>query len=400
MLQILAFLTAAVIAAAGARSAHAALNIEVVSGDQIGEGFNDPTPVAPVGGNPGTTLGAQRMFALQYAADAWGARLNGTVTVVIGASFDPLFGNANTAILGSASPDTVHLSRSTLPVPGVPLNDVWYSAALFSQFRGVDANDSLQEERPEVEAQFNSSVDNQQVLGTIDFYYGLDGSRGTDVDFLSVALHEIAHGLGFLDLIDPSSGSLFDPPPGGDPLPDAYSRWLEDPTVAPKQLTQMNDQQRKLAILNGPDLLWAGPNVKANSAYLTKARKTDGRVQMYAPASYQAGSSVAHFDTNVEPNELMEPFATSGIRDLRLTVQLFRDLGYSTVDIPRCGDSNDDSAITSVDALVNLRSAVGIASCSEIVCDVNLSGAITAADSLTTLKAAVGIAIALNCPLS
>ena len=39
----------------------AAATITIVNGDPAGVGFNDPTPVAPVGGNTGTTLGAQRL---------------------------------------------------------------------------------------------------------------------------------------------------------------------------------------------------------------------------------------------------------------------------------------------------------------------------------------------------
>ncbi|HTV00362.1 MAG TPA: hypothetical protein VMF13_07505, partial [Luteitalea sp.] len=38
-------------------SAQAAVTIYIVNFDGPSEGFNDPTPVAPVGGNPGTTLG-------------------------------------------------------------------------------------------------------------------------------------------------------------------------------------------------------------------------------------------------------------------------------------------------------------------------------------------------------
>ncbi|MEO5932815.1 MAG: peptidase, partial [Duganella sp.] len=39
----------------------AAAPLAIVNGDPAGFGFNDPTPVAPVGGNTGTTLGAQRL---------------------------------------------------------------------------------------------------------------------------------------------------------------------------------------------------------------------------------------------------------------------------------------------------------------------------------------------------
>jgi hypothetical protein len=45
--------------------------IVIVNGNAAGVGFNDPTPVAPVGGNPGTTLGQQRLNAFEYAASLW-----------------------------------------------------------------------------------------------------------------------------------------------------------------------------------------------------------------------------------------------------------------------------------------------------------------------------------------
>src|SRR5262245_44549568 len=59
----------------------AAATIVIVNNDGAGEGFNDPTPVSPVGGNPGTTRGAQRLFIFQHAASIWGAILPSTVTI-------------------------------------------------------------------------------------------------------------------------------------------------------------------------------------------------------------------------------------------------------------------------------------------------------------------------------
>jgi hypothetical protein len=58
--------------------------------DGPGEGFNDLTAVAPVAGNPGATLGAQRLNAFQAAADAWGQILDSPVTIVVDANMDPL----------------------------------------------------------------------------------------------------------------------------------------------------------------------------------------------------------------------------------------------------------------------------------------------------------------------
>ena len=81
--------------------AHAA-TITVINQDGSGEGFNDPTPVAPMGGNPGTTLGAQRLNAFQHAATLWGAQIASAVEIRVQATFDPLDCNATSAVLGSA----------------------------------------------------------------------------------------------------------------------------------------------------------------------------------------------------------------------------------------------------------------------------------------------------------
>ena len=44
-----------------AAPAQGAAVFAIINGDPAGVGFNDPTIVAPVGGNPGTTLGEQRL---------------------------------------------------------------------------------------------------------------------------------------------------------------------------------------------------------------------------------------------------------------------------------------------------------------------------------------------------
>ena len=74
-------LAAAVLAmpAPAAASAH----ITIVNADGPNEGFNDPTPAAPVGGNPGTTKGQQRLIAFQFAADLWGAALDSNIDIQI-----------------------------------------------------------------------------------------------------------------------------------------------------------------------------------------------------------------------------------------------------------------------------------------------------------------------------
>src|SRR6476659_6660381 len=76
--------------------------ITIINVDGAGQGFNDTTVVAPVGGNPGTTLGEQRLNAFQYAADIWGNILDSDIEIVIGASFSALSCDSSGAILGQA----------------------------------------------------------------------------------------------------------------------------------------------------------------------------------------------------------------------------------------------------------------------------------------------------------
>src|SRR5512144_233807 len=89
-----------------------AATVVIQNADGVGEGFNDPTPAVPVGGNPGTTLGAQRLNAFTYAANLWAAQLSSSVTIVVQARMDPQTCTASSAILGSAGATTVHANFS------------------------------------------------------------------------------------------------------------------------------------------------------------------------------------------------------------------------------------------------------------------------------------------------
>ena len=65
-----------------------------------GQGLDDATAVAPVGGNPGRTLGEQRRIVYQHAMDLWGALLRSNVDIVVDASFARLRCPANSGVLG------------------------------------------------------------------------------------------------------------------------------------------------------------------------------------------------------------------------------------------------------------------------------------------------------------
>src|SRR3954471_7321786 len=95
--------------------------ISIVNINAPGQGFNDPTPRAPEGGNPGTTLGQQRLIAFQHAASIWGGILDSAVPIYIQAQFTPLTCTATSAVLGQAGTNEIFAN-----FPGAPRANTWY----------------------------------------------------------------------------------------------------------------------------------------------------------------------------------------------------------------------------------------------------------------------------------
>ncbi len=291
--------------------------IEIVNNDGVGEGFNDPTPVAPVGGNSGTTLGEQRLIAFQYAADIWADLLDITVVVKVEAEFNPKTCSPSSAVLGSAGPVSVRASFS-----GAPVSNTWYPIALANQLYGSD----LSPGGPDITAEFNSSIDNNpSCLSGTNWYYGIDGSPpGGDIDLVSVLLHEFCHGLGFLTVADAQTGSKL----GG--MDDIFLNQLRDESVGKNWNDgTMSNGDRAASGIDTGDLTWTGSEVTTLGAGLSNGVHTSGNVEMYAPNPYEEGSSVSHFSTSLFPNALMEPSYTSVNHTPTLSAALMFDIGWS-----------------------------------------------------------------------
>src|SRR5215468_3081861 len=155
----------------------AAATITIVNNDPAGVGFNDPTPVAPVGGNTGTTLGQQRLIAFQTAANIWGATINSVPTIVILSTFEPLTCTATSAVLGSAGPIEVFRDFTGAPFPGT-----WYNHATGSAIFGANLDPAT----AGIRARFNSNLGQAGCLTGTPFYLGLDNNHGAAVDLLTV----------------------------------------------------------------------------------------------------------------------------------------------------------------------------------------------------------------------
>jgi hypothetical protein len=127
-----------------------AAEIVVVNLDAgTGAGLDDPTPRAPAGGNPGTTLGEQRQVAYAYAARMWGAIMQSDVPVIVGARFTPQACTATGAVLGSAGATQVFRD-----FPGATLPGTWHNVALTESIVGFDVNPG----GLDINSQFNSRI--------------------------------------------------------------------------------------------------------------------------------------------------------------------------------------------------------------------------------------------------
>ncbi len=285
--------------------------VEIVSADAAGEGLNDPTPRNPIGGNSGTTLGEQRRIVLENAAAVWGGLLDSSIPIVVQVRFDPLFCEDGSATLGSAGAESVFRDFD-----GAPRARTWYVGALADSLAGVD----LDPGQPDISVQMNSSLD-LGCLGQTEWYYGLDGAANRfEIDFWNVVLHELAHGLGFLTLVDPTSGRRLMN------VDDAFQVLLEDHSRG-ASWTELSNAQRSASSIDSGDLHFTGARVVGESGALTSGVGGSGHVEMYAPDPVEPGSSVSHFSTSLSPDELMEPFLVADA-EMTTAIAALADLGW------------------------------------------------------------------------
>lgn len=238
--------------------------IVIVNINAPGVGFNDPTPAAPIGGNPGTTLGQQRLFAFQRAAEIWAARLDSNVPIRIRAQFVPL----GAGVLGSAGPVSVVRNFA-----GAPLANTWYHVALGNKLAGVD----LVPTNDDINANFSTNF---------NFYLGLDNNHGTQPDLVTVLLHEFAHGLGFSQLSNLNSGALFNG------SPDHYNSKLFDLTLG-LFWPQMTNAQRAASATRFGRVVWDGSFVTAGVPSVLLLGSPEVRVTNPAPIAgvFQFGTA-------------------------------------------------------------------------------------------------------------
>jgi hypothetical protein len=253
----------------------------------------------------GFTSAAQTAF--QFAVDIWESLIDSSVPISINASFANLGAN----ILGQAGPETFIRDFS-----GAPQANTWYPIALANSLSGQD----LDTTSSDIGSEFNSNF---------NWYYGTDNNVPTNqYSFVSVVLHELAHGLGFLGLMNNQYGL------GswgyGTGFPGIYDRFTENgggqsllnTSLFPNPSAALGSQ------LTSNNIFFDGSNADAANG--------GNPVKLYAPSTWNGGSSYSHLDEifNNTPNALMTYSGSPGESILNpgpVTLGIFKDMGWKLV---------------------------------------------------------------------
>ncbi len=203
--------------------------------------------------------------AFQFAVDIWSVIIKSDMPINIDATFKDL----GSGVLGSAGTSGLYKGFE-----GAPNDSTLYNVALAEKMAGHDLNEP---DEADINASFNS---------TFNWYYGIDGNTpGGTHDFVTVVLHEIGHGLGFFAL-----NSYDDANSQGRRNPGVFDQYIEDGSGVniydvPNNSTELGDFYTSNNLFVNSPLA-----VTSNGGTLPK---------IYAPSSYNAGSSISHWDENI-----------------------------------------------------------------------------------------------------
>lgn len=245
---------------------------------------------------------AEAIIAFDHAVDIWSVLLTSEVTVRIDAHWSDLGSSA----LAQAGPSNLHQNFAN-----APFADTYYPAALANALAGEDLS-----EQSDLECTFNSNA---------NWYLGTDGETPMGMyDFVTAALHELAHGLGFIGSAYYTNGFGF---LGTANVPYPYDHFTEtqDSTAL---LDLPNGSQTLGAALTSNQIYWDGANGMEGVG--------GGRPRLYAPTTYQVGSSYSHLNETTyapgTPNSLMTPglnTAESNHNPGPALLGMFVDMGWS-----------------------------------------------------------------------
>lgn len=261
--------------------------------------------------------------AAAYCSNIWSAYLNSSVPIKITLYYVNLSGST----LGITIPN------GRYNFPGALIDSVWYPTTLANALSGTELNPN--------EDDMNVFIDN-----TVAWYFGLDGNTPYNkYDFVSVLMHEIAHGLGFMALskIENGEGSFgyitptdLAPLVFSFPFPDLAGRYAVYSTFIENQAGELLSDSHTF---HNPSTELAA-QFTSNQLYfngsLAKLANNNQRVRLFAPANFEFGSSLHHLNESTyppnNPNTMMTPYISAGESQHHpgpVAIAILQDLGWS-----------------------------------------------------------------------
>jgi len=229
--------------------------------------------------------------ATEFALELWSEQLAGTVPVDITVNLYSL----GQGILGMSLFPPCFLDYET---------DIMYPSALWKQLVGYNPNDEW-----DIFIIMNSDY---------GFYYGLDGNTN-GMDFVTIMIHEITHGLGFGCYCASDGYYFYD-------LPGIYDCQLYQ-GLNGLCFTELSVSERA-ALMVSNNLYSGRPGsnlLDANNGI---------RVKMYAPTHYSGGSTAHHWDSNVEFPNFMGYAYTYPLHTFNnRKIGILTDMGYTVPEI-------------------------------------------------------------------
>lgn len=245
---------------------------------------------------------AEARAAFERAVEVWENHIASPVEIRIDAN---RLTDAEPGVLGAAGPSAFWVID---PNQG---NDFIVGSALADALDGSD----VERDSSDITARFNLDRD--------DWHFGESDAPSSQLDFTTVVLHEIGHGLNFLSLCRTTSGGIggeearckFEV--DGDLLTDSYTQALAEQendnlTFLTNESVYPNPSSDLLEALTSDQLVFSAPNAEL------AAEQGEGPSppKIYAPFDYEGGSSISHNDEETYPtgttNSLMTPNLAAG----------------------------------------------------------------------------------------
>ncbi|MCS6917112.1 MAG: hypothetical protein NZM08_05485 [Chitinophagales bacterium] len=266
-----------------------------------------------------TGFTATQQAAFDLAAQRWAAILQSAVPIKVNALLVPL----------PSGPLGICFPNGRKEFAAAPFSGTWYPTALANALSGEELNAG----EYDMDIYFNS---------TQSWFWDTAGTVPShQYDFVSVAMHEIGHGLGFVSLAKVSNGEgslgLLSPDdfaplttsfpwPDLDSLPSVYDRFLVDQNGI--HLIELTNPSVFLGQqLTSNELYFAGPQATAANG--------NSAPRLYAPNTFSLGSSITHLNESTypagHPDELMTPFVSKGKKVHNIgpvTRAMLADLGW------------------------------------------------------------------------